>query len=930
MTYQIGWKDAPLSRREGVFETNDEIGIDTKSSTIRFDRKSGNVTGLAHRDPECEWMAENAGCDLFTLNFSAFGNADPVRLLTPELNEEWTLFLNPENPDDFGAVPERMHDGDGEIFPQTVRLTQNAIDLARLAGNCNSAVLFNDFIMPDAGTIRLGFAADWWFELYINGQKAYSTYANGNETTSYSPDNHVVEIPVRRGRNILAVKVTGGSDGWSLVCGTPSGNGGTRIHRFIPPVRASEFGEVSIKRIDRRSLKFEFTDHPACRLRASVHVHAEEDGLLHLRIAVENETGMAVTSIQFFRVAAAFGEDGKVLVPSITGHQLFEGGNRSDAFFSALYPASMDMQFMAAYNPAAGVYMAAYDPDGHYKRMSVVVEKNRNTELRMEHLLPECFTGHVELAYDAVVGTFRGDWHAAADLYKRWATKQAWCARKIYERDDIPVYFKEGSAVFCVPFLHEMVQYKLYPFECIEGLPLLAAEYRKRTGIPHCGFIPMGWENRGSWAGINYFPARPSDEVWKKVNAELKEQGDFTFMLPSGFSWVVKRRANRRMGPAVDDWADFEKRGEMTVHDETGNPHLNDRFLSDSYVGLSAMLCHGSAAAGNTVKEFFLRIARLGVSVIQFDQDGGGQLWPCYAKHHGHLPGFTNEYSAELRKLYGKIIGEGKQTSPEFGLSLEGCSEYSIPFMATMYGRQCSEADALRNNLHSVGAFSYIYHEYIPVLGDGFSIGQGMLATLGSAELRCYRMAKALTIGLIPTVYMEQVPLHPENEWQRLVSTAFFAYCRPFGRFQKYLIEGITRPTPKIECAGHEVWYYHPSEQGETLSDGRKAVKVAVTRPSVIAGCFEANDRSLAVIIVNTTPDGQSAEVETACGNRPAKLLRVDGSPERCWETGPTSLPLTLNPFEVKILVVSAGRPAKSCDETKKDLRDECASQSRL
>jgi hypothetical protein len=47
------------------------------------------------------------------------------------------------------------------------------------------------------------------------------------------------------------------------------------------------------------------------------------------------------------------------------------------------------------------------------------------------------------------------------------------------------------------------------------------ATKRKPTMI----FVPYGWENRGTWAGINYFPAQPSNEAWKTVNAELAKSG---------------------------------------------------------------------------------------------------------------------------------------------------------------------------------------------------------------------------------------------------------------------------------------------------------------------------------------------------------------------------------------------------------------------
>jgi len=220
--------------------------------------------------------------------------------------------------------------------------------------------------------------------------------------------------------------------------------------------------------------------------------------------------------------------------------------------------------------------------------------------------------------------------------------------------------------------------------------------------------------------------------------------------------------------------------------------------------------------------------------------------------------------------------------------------------MATIWGRQGPEVGQGRG----VGLFSYLYHEYIPVLGDGYSTGQGMLYTWGSAELRCYRLANTLARGLVPTVYMEQVSLESSDEWVRTVSQAFLSYCRPYPRFREYLLEGITRRPPKVDCAEQDLWHWQADEQGEKLADGRRARKVTIRRPTVVAGSFEAEDGSLGTIIVNATAQPQRATVRLARRGRAAALFRADRSEEQRWDRPPSQIGVSLEAFGVRMLIV--------------------------
>lgn len=677
-------------------------------------------------------------------------------------------------------------------------------------------------------------------------------------------------------------------------------------------VCASEFTRFSAEADGTRALKLCFFDHVAEIRHVTVRVSVEDDGLFHFRCMIQNQNACIIERIRFFQFQihknfTGSGEDtGKLVAPTICGHLLVEHPWSKEHTIEAFYPRSMDVQLLACYTAEAGLYFAAYDGNYHFKRFTLTMRNDADLIVEVDHFLPAVPAEETGIDYDLVLGTFSGDWRDAADLYKKWAVKQAWCEKLLTERDDIPAYFKEGTALMAIPFLHELKWYRLYSHDIIEKLPEIGRAFRERTGLPHIGFVPVGWENRGAWVGINYFPARPSDETWREVNARLKPQGDFTFMMPSGFKWVIKRQNNPRQGEAFDDTADFEAHKEMMVHNSDGTPWTDDHYDDpDCYMGLTAKLCHSSKTAQQTIADIFRKITELGVSLIQFDQeDGGAQDIPCYKAAHGHLPGYTPEYCTDFLELCRKIIRTGKAIDPNFGLSIENCGESVIPIAASMWGRQCSEINERIHECRSIALFSYIYHEYQLVLGDGFSVGQGLWATLGSAELRCFRLANAVVRGLIPTVYMEQVELDSKDEWTQQVSEAFTTFCRPFAHFQEYLLFGITRRPPELRTEEQQVWHYMLDENGEPLPDGRKVKKVYVRRPCVVAGSFEATDGSLGTVVVNATRSPREVGMPLPSNALSVVVYDADRNLLERLDLPANSIELELKPFEVKVVIV--------------------------
>ena len=105
---------------------------------------------------------------------------------------------------------------------ENVRLQNNAhtvlVDGKKPAAN-STFEFTNTFTAPADGFMQLGMSADWWFTASVNGKQVYTTEPHGNLSHEFKPEDHVFNIPVKKGVNTLAVKVRAGSSGCRFVCG---------------------------------------------------------------------------------------------------------------------------------------------------------------------------------------------------------------------------------------------------------------------------------------------------------------------------------------------------------------------------------------------------------------------------------------------------------------------------------------------------------------------------------------------------------------------------------------------------------------------------------------------------------------------------------------------------------------------------------------
>ncbi|NLF31281.1 MAG: hypothetical protein GX591_10395 [Planctomycetes bacterium] len=147
--------------------------------------------------------------------------------------DRWRLFchvdLTKVEMGDIRSMPDVLAgEGDRLIRPVEVRPdAAGLIDIRSIAGGSRTkacAMLFAEVHADEPTTLRIGTSADWWMQWRVNGQEILSTLDFGNNRYYLGDHNlltdYVLDLPLRKGSNLIAVKVLAGSRAWFLYAGT--------------------------------------------------------------------------------------------------------------------------------------------------------------------------------------------------------------------------------------------------------------------------------------------------------------------------------------------------------------------------------------------------------------------------------------------------------------------------------------------------------------------------------------------------------------------------------------------------------------------------------------------------------------------------------------------------------------------------------------
>ncbi|HXW14249.1 MAG TPA: DUF6259 domain-containing protein, partial [Terriglobia bacterium] len=191
--------------------------------------------------------------------------------------------------------------------------------------------------------------------------------------------------------------------------------------------------------------------------------------LTYWSLTLNNQTSMWIGHIQFPVIEVPFDTpgnqnyshilysfaDGALAGPVVPSMSAGAWGNTSadtpEIWRYNNYPGQWtSTQLMAYYNDAGGLYVACDDPKGLPKFLSPLMEGDGAT-IGVGHFPGTRGPSETKIPYNVVIGTFHGDWYAAAEIYRDWASQQPFCATKMAQRTDIPKWIADSPAAIAFP-----------------------------------------------------------------------------------------------------------------------------------------------------------------------------------------------------------------------------------------------------------------------------------------------------------------------------------------------------------------------------------------------------------------------------------------------------------------------------------------------
>jgi len=140
-----------------------------------------------------------------------------------------------------------------------------------------------------------------------------------------------------------------------------------------------------------------------------------------------------------------------------------------------------------------------------------------------------------------VLGTFHGDWYAAAEIYRNWASMQPLCAVKLAERKDIPKWIAKSPVGLAFPMRGQCdwdgpAEPNPEYTPATNALPYLEklATERESPVMP----IVFNWEDGGPWVQPDAFPPLGGEASMKEFMSKAKEEGRCPVIYGDGLGWV--------------------------------------------------------------------------------------------------------------------------------------------------------------------------------------------------------------------------------------------------------------------------------------------------------------------------------------------------------------------------------------------------------
>ena len=485
---------------------------------------------------------------------------------------------------------------------------------------------------------------------------------------------------------------------------------------------------------------------------------------------------------------------------------------------SSNYPGELTTtQLMAYYDNVGGLYVALDDPKGLPKFIDPLIERD-GVMMGLGHYPGTRGPGVTKLPYNVVLGTFHGDWYAAAEIYRNWASKQPFCSTKLADRTDMPKWLGDSALAIAFP-MRGQADWDAPATENPEYTPLTnALPYLEKLAAALASpLMPIvyNWEHPGPWIQPDAYPPLGGDSTFREFMAKAKARGWHPMLYGDGLCWVTWQKNTNYDGMPYFHAHD----GESAVARKWDGTLLQDVWpWRKNYFA-----CVGTEKGRQMVLEMTRRMAEFGPDVVQqFDQGPGP--FACYASNHGHPPVPGPWMTEGFTSLVKAHAAAARSVNPTVLLSTEGAvPETYLQDFQTWDGRTTT-----------CPLYSFLYHEY----ANGFG---GCFTNRVNDEALRLSAARALVTGYIVNYTLRdkgQIEYDWDQSWTRAVpdQAAIIDWTKRIIKFRAeiardYLVYGrMLRPWTVRGVTQRDFgWGKEPLVQSATwqAQDGRTGVVLA-------------------------------------------------------------------------------------------------------
>ena len=517
--------------------------------------------------------------------------------------------------------------------------------------------------------------------------------------------------------------------------------------------------------------------------------------------------------------------------------------------------AQVAMQFQAYYGAGGdGVYAAMEDPHGTIRVVSVY-GKSKELFTAWKNYVPYPAPGEKSsfvLDGKTAVRLFKGDWFAAAQVYKNFLSKEASWWIKDLPRKDTPEWFRNNSI---------WILAGVFPSRNEATMLYLREYFEQPFGVHLVGTTASRW-----WPHFDR-----TSEIGLTRTKNLQQAGlkVLPYCDPRLYSIKHPDSFTEKTPKGVEKWHPDAIRWAIKKED--------DKPFTEQYGTKCIVLCPQAPGWHEEYLRICSGIADNGFDGIYHDQLPCGHGETCFDTTHGHL---KNDPSSWIKNGYAELYRKMRQMleSKRPGMVHTG-EDASDPFMKMIDGYtvwRWTEPD-------SIPLFQAIYAGRIQFTGKLYN-HQHRGDWESNFAKAASQVVNAEQLGWITLEDLE-------------AATPFRKYFKVLAFVRKALLEYFNtadRIAPLKFTVDPGIMY---TAWGNTYTDG-----LMVDSPKVEHSCWQLPDGRKMVLFINATEKEQRAEVVIPWQSKYSFICRQD-SPEPVRNEGDPAV--VLPPYGVEVRLFS-------------------------